>query len=110
MTKGKKLAGSAFSAALFSDKNLTRSKRGVGVALLSAALCSSASMAGVSGSVSAFNPLNAIGTGLSYAGSLVKGTINTARTRLCAYQYMTAWCRMRMIHNGEDEAQKLFTA
>ena len=77
MTKGKKLAGSAFSAALFSDKNLTRSKRGVGVALLSAALCSSASMAGVSGSVSAFNPLNAIGIGLSYAGSLAKGTINT---------------------------------
>ena len=78
MANDKKFVGTAFSAVLFSNKNLARSKKRMGAALLSAALCSSASMAGVSGSVSAFNPLSAIGTGLGFVGSTFKGILSTS--------------------------------
>ena len=108
MSKGKKNTGAALSAALFSDRNLVRSRKGVGVALLSATLCSSASLSGVTSTVSAnnFNPLSAIGTGLDYLGRFAKGTISTiAPLGMAASPIMQAFFMYKMF--AEPKIQQL---
>ena len=106
MAKDRNFVGTAFSAVLFSNKNLAKSKKRMGAALLSAALCSGISLYGASGSVSAFNPLSAIGTGVGFAGSTLKGAVSTiAPLGLAAAPLMQGYFMYKMF--AEPKLQQL---